>query len=256
MAPAGARPVAKIKHLLVLAGTGEARQLLKILAVQNRYQITASLAGVTSKSLPLGVETRHGGFGGVAGLADWIQINAIDALVDMTHPYAVQMSANAAAAATKLMCPTFAFYRPAWVAGPDDRWQEFVSWQAMADALPAGAKTFLAGGSRDLEMFCQRGDIELLMRGLNLKQYKEKYKNISILESIPNKSIKDEMRLLQDHNITHICCKNSGGAFSDAKLHAARRLGLPVWMLARPKLPEAGPYYQVFDRIEDILVAL
>ena len=43
--------------------------------------------------------------------------------------------------------------------------------------------------------------------------------------------------LLQVHGITHIVAKNSGGAGAEAKLVAARELGLPVILIDRPHIP-------------------
>ena len=241
-----------MRHLLVLAGTGEARQMLAWLATEQGFRITASLAGVTSAPHVLGVETRSGGFGGVDGLADWVRQHNVDMMLDMTHPYAVQMSRHVAAVADALSLPTIAFHRPHWIAEAGDQWTVFDSWQAMAKAVPAAAKLFIAGGSRDLEAFCQRSDISLLIRGLNLDYYKLKYSNISIIKSLPNKSVELEAGLLRDHGITHICCKNSGGAFSQAKLQAARQLLLPVWMQARPTAPEAAPFYQILHDVDSV----
>ena len=48
----------------------------------------------------------------------------------------------------------------------------------------------------------------------------------------------DDLRLLTDHRIGWIVAKNAGGAGAAAKLRAARRLGLPVVMIARPTLPD------------------
>mgnify|MGYP002214486552 CR=1 FL=1 len=72
-----------MRHLLVLAGTGEARQMLAWLVTEQRFRITASLAGVTSAPRALGVATRSGGFGGVDGLADWVRQHNVDIMLDM-----------------------------------------------------------------------------------------------------------------------------------------------------------------------------
>ena len=56
----------------------------------------------------------------------------------------------------------------------------------------------------------------------------------------PNKNSEDEEVLFNTYDITHICAKNSGGTASIAKLHAARALGLPVWLLSRPEPELAG----------------
>ena len=250
---AGERLVGDIKNLLVLAGTGEARQLIASLLADNRFKMTASLSGLTSKPFSLDVRTRSGGFGGVDGLINYVQKHNIKLIADMTHPYAVKISNHVALVAEKLSLPTVAFYRPPWRAKETDQWVEFDSWEAMARNLPTGANLFLARGSRNLDVFCERRDITLLIRGLNLKKYKEKYCDINIVESLPYKSIEREVQLLREYAITHICCKNSGGTFSEAKLRAANQLGLPVWMLKRPLHPINSRYYRIFYDIDSVI---
>ena len=105
-------------HLLVLAGTGEARQLLTQLAINPNIRITASLAGATDRPAAFGVETRIGGFGGVEGLAKWCDRHAVDAIIDLTHPYDAQMSRHAEALSADL--PVIAYARPAWQAAKND----------------------------------------------------------------------------------------------------------------------------------------
>ena len=58
-----------------------------------------------------------------------------------------------------------------------------------------------------------------------------------------------ERRLLETHRIEVIVAKNSGGAATYGKILAARALGLPVIMVARPK---ASAIPQV-ETVEEIL---
>lgn len=83
--------------VLVLGGTGEGRALAAEL-VRRGIPVISSLAGrVSSPRLPEG-EVRIGGFGGAAGLAEFISTERISAVVDATHPFAARITANAAAA--------------------------------------------------------------------------------------------------------------------------------------------------------------
>ena len=66
-------------HLLVLAGTGEARQLLAQLATNPNICITASLAGATDRPAAFGVETRIGGFGGVEVVCRFLRVRGVPA---------------------------------------------------------------------------------------------------------------------------------------------------------------------------------
>ena len=240
-------------HLLVLAGTGEARQLLAQLATNPNICITASLAGATDRPAAFGVETRIGGFGGVEGLAKWCDMHAVDAIIDLTHPYAAQMSRHAAALSADL--PVIAYARPAWEAANDDRWTEFENWEAMAATLPAQARPFLAGGSRAVTAFVSRPDLWLLARGLRFDDDLKK-DNLKLINGFPKKQVEDEKALLTEYEISHICAKNAGGKWSFAKIEAARQLGLPVWFLARPDCQKGHQHYQVCHSLYDVIAAI
>jgi precorrin-6A/cobalt-precorrin-6A reductase len=241
-------------HLLVLSGTGEARQLLASLAADPLVRVTASLAGATPRPAPLGVETRIGGFGGIEGLAEWCDAHDVDAIIDMTHPYAAAMSHHAAALSARL--PVIAYHRPAWQAQAGECWVEFDSWDAMATELPRDARPFLAGGSRAITAFVKRADLPLLGRGLKFDDELSSINNLNILNALPSKKVEDEVALLTAHNISHICAKNSGGNWSYAKIAAARALGLPVWFLARPALPQGHQHYQICDNLDAVSEAI
>ena len=243
-----------IKHLLFLSGTGEARQLLALFASEIRFRITASLAGATDRPLPLGVKTRIGGFGGVDGLRNWCAAHSVDAIVDMTHPYAAQISNHAAALSSDL--PVLAFLRPAWQSTAYDSWQEFNSWTDMASALPVDARPFLVGGSRALDAFAIRPDLRCVARGLKFDVKFKKMPNINLLEGFPYKNIKEEIQLFSKYRVTHICTKNSGGEWSKAKIGAARELGLPIWFLRRPLTEKGYRYYRLFHSIHEIKIAI
>jgi precorrin-6A/cobalt-precorrin-6A reductase len=65
-------------------------------------------------------------------------------------------------------------------------------------------------------------------------------------------SEQEDGALLRAHNIDVVVAKNSGGTATYAKIAAARTLGLPVIMPARPKLPEV----RAVETVEDALVWL
>ena len=109
-------------RILILGGTTEARGLAERLAARPDLDITLSLAGRTSAPAALPVPVRSGGFGGAAGLADYLVRERIDTLIDATHPYASIISANAAAAAGSAGVPLVALRRPPWPEFDGDRW--------------------------------------------------------------------------------------------------------------------------------------
>ena len=237
-------------YLLVLAGTAEARQLVAQLATDPNIRITASLVGATDRPAAFGVETRIGGFGGVEGLNEWCHRHGVDAIVDLTHPYAAQMSRHAAALSADL--PVIAYARPAWQATKNDRWTEFENWATMAAALPPKARPFLAGGSRAVTAFVSRPDLWLLARGLKFDNDLKKYNYLSLINDFPKTQIEEEKALLTEYEISHICAKNAGGRWSFAKIEAARQLGLPVWFLARPDCQKGHQHYQICHSLGEV----
>jgi precorrin-6A/cobalt-precorrin-6A reductase len=54
------------------------------------------------------------------------------------------------------------------------------------------------------------------------------------------------------HGITHVVAKNAGGLAARAKIDAARALGLPVVMIARPAIPDR-PKVATTDEVMDWL---
>ena len=61
-----------MKRILILGGTIEARLLAASLAGRPDFAVTVSLAGRTAEIVAQNAPTRIGGFGGVAGLVDYL----------------------------------------------------------------------------------------------------------------------------------------------------------------------------------------
>jgi len=231
------------------------------LVADGRFDITASLAGATPNPASLPVPTLMGGFGGAEGLAAWCRDHAIDLLADVTHPFARQISRNARLAAAEAGIPLLCFERPPWRPMAGDNWRSFASWQEMADAIPAGSRVFLAGGTQSIEIFTKRDDITLLARALNVEG-RAGPPNVTFINALPAASVEAERALFAEAGVTLLCCKNSGGDASFAKIAAARELGLPVWLLARHSDSAAANSHrndaaqmEIHDNVEAIILA-
>lgn len=228
---------------LVLAGTVEARAVIDALRDDPKIALTASLAGATPHPMALPVPTLRGGFGGEEGLVAYCRENAVGLMIDATHPFARQISHNAAAAASVLGIPLLRFERPPWTAAEGDDWRSFDSWLEMADAIPSGTRVFLAGGTQSIEVFSRRDDITLWARALNVEG-REGPPNVTFINAMPQVDMADERAIFRENGVELLCCKNSGGEASFAKILAARDLGMPVWMLRR-HAPEASARKQM-----------
>jgi precorrin-6A/cobalt-precorrin-6A reductase len=236
-------------RVLILGGTGEASQLaVKASAIPN-IEVIFSLAGRTRQPAKINVPTRIGGFDGIEGLVSYLQDNAIDLLIDATHPYAAQISLNAIAATKLFGIPNLMLVRPAWQPTEGDRWMEVENLQAAANLLPGLAKrVFLTIGKQELATFAHLKDIWFLMRSIDPPASKILIPQGKLLLARGAFSVADERELLQKYQIQTIVSKNSGGEATYAKIIAARELSLPVVMVKRP-VPEG-------NRVTDVESAL
>ncbi|MDH6454589.1 MULTISPECIES: cobalt-precorrin-6A reductase [unclassified Streptomyces] len=225
-------------HILILGGTTEARELAAGLASRPGVRVTTSLAGRVTRPGAVAGEVRIGGFGGVAGLADWIREEQVDALVDATHPFARAITAHAvrAAAATGVRCVVLR--RPGWRPGPGDRWHQVDSLEEAARLLPSlGRRVFLTTGRTELAALAHLTELHFVVRSVELPEPPMPPHTEVLLARGPF-TVADESTLLYDHCIDVLVTKDSGGAATSAKLTAARELALPVVVVRRPPLPD------------------
>ena len=227
--------------ILLLGGTAEAYALAERLVREKfarRVRILTSLSGATkTPRLPAG-EVRFGGFGGPEGLADFLRQENVSLLVDATHPFAEQISRNAALASAATEIPLLRLERPPWVPEPEDRWISVLNLAAATAWLREHPHTvFLTTGIRELDAFQDCPGSRFVIRTITPPQLAEPWPQATFVQARGPFSVEAELQLLRDHNITLLVTKNSGGTATIPKLHAARQLGLPVLMIERPELP-------------------
>jgi precorrin-6A/cobalt-precorrin-6A reductase len=228
-------------RVLILGGTTEASALARKLAGDPRLAPLLSLAGRTTNPQPQPIATRTGGFGGVEGLARFLRSEAIDAVVDATHPYADQMSTHAVAACKETGVPLASLVRPEWPRHADDRWQVVPDSEAAASALGATPRrVFLSLGRQDLHVFARAPQHHYLARLIERPDQTTLPPDLRLLQARGPFDRADEERLLRDERIEVMVSKNAGGTATYAKIEAARALGLPVVMIARPHKPAGG----------------
>lgn len=242
--------------ILILGGTTEARGLAGQLAADPRFDTTLSLAGRTLDPKPQPVPVRIGGFGGAEGLADYIRSENIALLIDATHPFANQISANATQAARSTGVPAFRLCRPAWQPKPGDNWIGVCSVEEAVAALPGQpARIFLAIGRQEAYQFSTRPEHSYLVRSVDpvtppLDVPDARY----ILDCGPFDEAR-ELALLQHESIGLIVAKNSGGSATYGKIAAARQLSIPVVMVERKPasdMAEAGTVAEALVRIDHL----
>lgn len=226
-------------RILILGGTAEAKALAGRLAPNPDYEILLSLAGRTKAPAEQPVPLRIGGFGGIGGLTEFLRHEEIDLLLDVTHPFAAQISRNAAEAAALAGVALLALRRPAWKRQPDDRWQEVSDIAAAAAALDIGPRrVFLTLGRQELLPFEAMKQHRYLVRSVDPVEPPLDLPDVTYITARGPFPQEGEMALLQAHGIDLIVSKNSGGKASIGKIEAARRLGIDVVLIERPDLPD------------------
>jgi precorrin-6A/cobalt-precorrin-6A reductase len=235
-------------NILILGGTGEARQLAGELAGKASFKVTLSLAGRTAQPAAQPVQIRIRGFGGVDGLVDYLVAHRVDVLVDATHPYAATMSAHAAEAAARTKVPILALRRPPWKANAADRWIEADNVDDAVRALGAAPqRVFLTIGRQEVHPFEAAPQHRYLIRSVDPIQPPLDVPHATYIVARGPFNDADERATMIEYGIDRIVAKNSGGSATYSKIAAARALGITVVMLRRPTLPAVPSVETVQD---------
>lgn len=218
--------------VLILGGTREAVDRARQL-VDEGHDVTTALAGRTREPKPPAGNLRVGGFGGVAGLADWLKTEKIERLIDATHPFATRISANAEQAAALAGVPLTVETRPAWGKQSGDQWIDVGNIEEATEALPTAAVAFLALGSQHIGPFARCGDVTFVVRMIDPPSEPLPLPRHRLILGRPPVNWAEEAEMMREAGITIVVSRNSGGQGAYAKIRAARELGLPVIMIGR-----------------------
>lgn len=225
-------------RVLLLGGTSEASRLAAALA-ETRTDAIFSYAGRTHQPIAQPIPTRVGGFGGAEGLADFVTRERITHIVDATHPFAAGMSRNAVAAARMTGIKLIALERRPWVEQAGDRWRHVADVEAAVRDLPSeSTSVFLAIGRQNIAAFAARPEHHYLLRFVDEPREPLALPSCEVVVARGGFSVEGDMALMRSRSINWLVSKNAGGDTAGAKIAAARLLGLPVTMIARPDIPQ------------------
>ena len=236
-----------MKRILLLGGVTEALAIARTLGPQHVY----SLAGVGRVPTDLSCEVRVGGYGGAEGLAHYMGEHGIDLLLDATHPYAAQISQNAARAAALSGVPCWALRRPAWAPQAGDDWREVADWAELVQALTPFQRPLFTLGREPLEHLDEIPEQQFwTLRALDVYPGNER---CDVIGARGPFRIEEERTLFEQRRIDVLISKNSGSSATEPKLEVARERGVPVLILKRPVLPEVD---RAFGAANVVLEAL
>ncbi len=225
-------------RILLLGGATEATSLADRLAREKSIDATLSLAGRTANPAASPLPIRVGGFGGIAGLADYLRRENIDLLVDATHPFAAQISNNAVAASFETNIPLLAIERPPWTRINGDDWDEHESIEAAIAALPDEPQNVFSGlGRQAIPALAAAPQHRYVIRVVDAIEPPTSLPHATIVAARGPFQTDDDVGLFSQHGIRQVLAKNAGGSAAYSKIEAARTLGIKVHMVRRPEIP-------------------
>ncbi|MCW8860845.1 MAG: cobalt-precorrin-6A reductase [Rhodospirillales bacterium] len=231
--------MSEAKRILILGGTEEAAELARLLAGRDGISVITSLSGDTANPAELPGEVVTGGFGGSDGLAKYLRAAGIDAVIDATHPFALQISQSAAGACSATGTPRLMLVRPEWQKQDGDWWHMAENMdEAARFSEKAGNRALLTVGKKRLKAFEGVIGTHFLVRLMEFPEADLPIYDYEAFIQRPPFTVEDEMKIMRDHEIDLLVAKNSGGKATYAKIEAAREMKIPVIMIKRPRLPE------------------
>lgn len=234
---------------LVMAGAREAHGVVSGLLARGR-QVVASLPEEERVFETLPVPTRLGRFQSADSLRDWMQEQRVRIVIDASHAFDDDITAMASTVCLAQGIRYLRLLRPPWKATLRDRWMSFPSVAAAAPSLPPTARVFSNTGWLSLPDYAGFSGHQLFMRQTHSVSAPPPFGFVTFVPGTPPFSQFQEENQFAELRITHLICRNVGGAASMSKLLAARARSLPVLMIER----RAGPA-QVTE-VETVVEAL
>lgn len=243
-------------ELLLFGGTSEGRLLAQQLArrgctvtvcVATEYGAALIRSGEHLRTVPGRLDQ--------AGMAELMASRPFDCVVDATHPYAVEVTANIAAAAGTVGLSCYRLVRDGDVTGD---WLEVESMaQAAARVLDLPGNILLTTGSKELDAFTHPAlvrrcyprvlpTLESLGRCLDLGYPQA---NILCMQGPFSQAL--NAALMEQYHIKVLVTKASGGAGGFwEKEAAARAAGAALVVVARPMHEKGLTLTQLTARLE------
>lgn len=230
--------------IFVMAGTEDGRKLAEFLS-DNGFEVTASVVSEYGKKLlaqyNFSVNDKKLD---AAELAEILTAGKFNALVDASHPYAVNASNNAVAACDSINIPYLRFERSTGKLDPSAGVYHVADYeQAALKAAELGKNIFLTTGSKTLKIFCDLlTDCNITARVLPTSEVLAQCEKLGLT---PKQIIAVQGAFTTEMNVEMfkhaqaevIVTKDSGKiGGADTKIAAAQILNLPVVVIDRPKI--------------------
>ena len=187
--------------------------------------------------------------------AELFASSSIQLVVDASHPFDTASHFRASQAAQKAGIAYLRLMRPGWTKTPMDHGVSVTKAQPLLRIIPQGARLFVATGREELDAF-KPLQAHVFWRSVSDERVTLPLRNSHVLPAEGPFSVQGEMALFRKLRIDWLVVRNAGGQGAWPKIEAARRLGIRVAMIDRPRPlqgPVLGSVNEVMEWIETTL---
>ena len=209
-------------HVVILGGSAEARQLAGRLGRSARLWLPGRdrITGQDGSDLTALVS----------------RVQTADALVLAPHPCDMDSLRLGARIGAQAGIPVLHLARPTWRPTARDRWIPLPSAQDAAARIPKGSRVLVTLGRSALPELRALRNAYLIVRQLTDHHDPFPLRYGRYLHDTAPFTIAQEIALMRRFRIDAVLTRNAGGPGGWPKIAAARALGLPVYMVARPRI--------------------
>ena len=230
--------------IFLMAGTEDGRELAEFL-LKKGYEVTASVVSEYGKKLL----EQYDGISindkklDAAELAEFLKVGKFAALIDASHPYALEATKNAIEACARVNISYLRFERSTGLTG-DFKAHHVDSYEKAAlKAAELGKNIFLTTGSKTLKIFVELlKDCNITARVLPTAEVLTECEKLGLT---PKQIIAVQGPFSTELNVemfkhaqAEVIVTKDGGTIggTDTKIAAAQILNLPVVIIDRPKI--------------------
>ncbi len=221
-------------HILLLAGSAEARRIAAALQVQGR-EVRALMS-----EPPRGADPMPVSFEVCPSVTEGHILHAAKgacAIIDASHGFDGHMTRVGHAAATSCGLPFVTLSRPKWEVEEDALWQRAPDVVRAMPLIGPQDRVFSATGWASLPDYKGFQGACLMLRQTSGHQRPVPFDFVELVFGTAPFSVADEIALFKERGVDVLVARNLGGMPSRPKLEAAKALRLRVILIDPPALP-------------------
>mgnify|MGYP000681081003 CR=1 FL=1 len=231
--------------ILIFGGTTEGKQVIEVLQKLQLQHIYSTKTKIDVVLDDFG-QYRHGAFT-FASLEEYITENNVELIIHASHPFATELHETISLAAGSCDIPVLRLERQfpeRQVSSTVHYVRDYVDALTFIDENFKGKRLLGLTGVQSISKLksywlTNTSYFRILDRQISVDMAMEsKFPKEQLILGYPNKTIEDEIELIQTLNIELVLTKESGesGALS-LKIDAAKACNIPIIILEKPSLP-------------------